>query len=270
MNAFPTHFAFEFKSTLRNPTLLLMNYLFPLAFYAMMGLIMVQINPGFKEILIPSLVVFAIMVGTILGLSSPLVESREAGIYRSFKINGVPAISILAIPTLSTIFHTLIVSAIIALTGGPFFDGATPTNWLAFALVTLLIAFCLGALGALIGVIATSSRSTVFLSQGIFLPSMLLGGLMMPLSILPESARYFSGLLPTTYAMQALEGLAYARDTLIDPMLAVGVLSASALVSTILAIYLFNWDSRNQSRRGHPLMGLIALLPFIAGILLSA
>jgi len=30
MNAFANHFAFEFKSTLRNPTLLLMNYLFPL------------------------------------------------------------------------------------------------------------------------------------------------------------------------------------------------------------------------------------------------
>jgi len=73
MNALPTHFAFEFKSALRNPTLLLMNYLFPLAFYAMMGLIMVQINPGFKDILIPAMVIFAIMVGTILGLSGPLV-----------------------------------------------------------------------------------------------------------------------------------------------------------------------------------------------------
>lgn len=269
MNAFANHFAFEFKSTLRNPTLLLMNYLFPLGFYAMMGLIMVQINPIFDQILIPSLVIFAIMVGTILGLSSPLVESREAGIYRSFKINGVPAISILAIPTLSTIFHTLIVSAIIALTGGPLFNGATPGNWLAFALVTLLAAFCMGALGALIGVVATSSRSTLFLSQGIFLPSMLLGGLMMPLSILPESARYISGMLPSTYAMQALEGLAYARETLIDPWLAVGVLVACALISASLAIYLFNWDSRNQSRRGHPLMGLVALLPFIVGILLG-
>jgi ABC-2 type transport system permease protein len=270
MNAFTTHFAFEFKSTLRNPTLLLMNYLFPLAFYAMMGLIMVQINPGFKDILIPALVIFAIMVGALLGLSGPLVEYRDAGIYRSFKINGVPALSILAIPTISTIFHTLIVSTIIALTGGPLFNGAVPSDWLAFVLVTLVTAFCMGGLGALIGVVATGTRSTVFLSQGIFLPSMLLGGLMMPLSVLPESARYFSGLLPTTYAMQALEGLAYTRDTLIDPLLSVGILAASGLVSTILAIYLFNWDSQNQSRRGHPLMGLIALLPFILGVLLSA
>ena len=269
MNAFATHFAFEFKSTLRNPTQLLMNYLFPLAFYAMMGLVMIQINPGFKDIIIPSLVIFAIMVGTVLGLSAPLVESRDAGIYRSFKINGVPALSILAIPTLSTVFHTLIASAVIAVTGGPFFGGATPANWGAFAIITLATAFCLGALGALIGVVATGSRSTVLLAQGIFLPSMLLGGLMMPLSVLPESVRFVSGLLPTTYAMQAMDGLAYARDTVFDPALSLGILVLSGLVSTLLALYLFNWDSRNSSRRGHPLMGLIAILPFIAGIILA-
>jgi ABC-2 type transport system permease protein len=41
MNAFAHHFSFEFKTGLRNPTLMLMNYLFPLGFYAMMGLVMV-------------------------------------------------------------------------------------------------------------------------------------------------------------------------------------------------------------------------------------
>ncbi len=270
MNAFATHFAFEFKSTLRNPTQLLMNYLFPLAFYAMMGLVMVQINPGFTDIIIPALVIFTIMVGTVLGLSAPLVESREAGIYRSFKINGVPALSILAIPTLSTVFHTLIVSALIALSGGPFFGGATPSNWGAFVMVTLGTAFCLGSLGALIGVVATGSKSTVLLSQGIFLPSMLLGGLMMPLSVLPESVHFVSGLLPTTYAMQAMDGLAYARETIFNPAISLGVLGASGLVSAFLALYLFNWDSRNNSRRGNPLMALLAILPFIAGTLLAS
>ena len=50
MNAFATHFAYEFKTGLRNPSLLLMNYLFPLGFYALMGLVMTQINPVFKGI----------------------------------------------------------------------------------------------------------------------------------------------------------------------------------------------------------------------------
>lgn len=268
MTAFRTHFAFEFKTGLRNATLLMMNYLFPLGFYALMGLVMVQINPGFKETLIPSMVIVAVMVATVLGLPGPLVESREAGIYRSFKINGVPVFSILIIPSLSTIFHALIVSVIIAVTAAPLFDGAVPVSWLNFALITLLIAFTFGGLGMLIGVVSASSRSTVLWSQLIFLPSMLIGGVMMPLSFLPESVLPIAGLLPSTYAMQAYQGLAYQVDTIYNPVLSVLVLAALGIFSVFLATYLFSWDSQNSTRRGHPLLALLVLVPLIIGILL--
>lgn len=268
MSAFTNHFSFEFKTGLRNPTLMLMNYLFPLGFYAMMGLVMVQINPGFKDTLIPSIVIVSIMVSTLLGLPGPLVESREAGIYRSFKINGVPVFSILIIPSLSTIFHALIVSVIIAVTAAPLFDGAVPVSWLNFALITLLIAFTFGGLGMLIGVVSTSSRSTVLWSQLIFLPSMLIGGVMMPLSFLPESVLPIAGLLPSTYAMQAYQGLAYQVDTIYNPVVSVLVLAALGIFSVFLATYLFSWDSQNSTRRGHPLLALLVLVPLIVGILL--
>jgi ABC-2 type transport system permease protein len=269
MNAFGNHFSFEFKTGLRNPTLMLMNYLFPLGFYALMGLVMVQINPGFKETLIPSMVIVAVMVATVLGLPGPLVDSREAGIYRSFKINGVPALSILSIPALSTSFHALIVSFIIALTAGPLFQGETPQSWGVFILLTLLVAFTFGGLGMLIGVISNSSRSTVLWSQLIFLPSMLLSGLMMPLSFIPESIRPVAGLLPTTYAIEAMLGLAFGKVTVLNPQISALVLAATGLVAVALAIYLFSWDSHNSTRRGNPLLALLVLLPLIAGILLA-
>ena len=267
MSAFANHFAFEFKSGLRNATSLLMNYLFPLSFYALMGLVFTQINPTFREELIPAMVIFSAMASNLLGLPGPLVESREAGIYRSFKINGVPAISILAIPALSTMIHTLIVSALITLTAIPLFDAGRPTNWLAFVLLTLLVVLAMGALGALIGVIATGSRSTVLWSQLIFLPSMLLGGLMMPIDFLPESLRPFAALLPAAHAMQAMNGLAFGKETIFNPWFSVGVLACSAVLSFGLAIFLFNWDSRNASRRGHPSLALLALVPYLVGML---
>ncbi len=49
MTALANHFSFEFKTGLRNPSALMLNYLFPLGFYAMMGLVMAQINPGFRD-----------------------------------------------------------------------------------------------------------------------------------------------------------------------------------------------------------------------------
>jgi len=267
MSAFLNHFSFEFKTGLRNSTLMLMNYLFPFAFYVMMGFVMIPINPDFATILIPTMVVFTMMVSNVLGLPGPLVESREAGIYRSYKINGVPALSILSIPALTTIFHSVIAASIIAMTASPLFDAATPAHWINFAGIALLTAITFGGIGALIGVIATGSRSVVLVSQLIFLPSILLSGMMIPLQVMPESVRIFSALLPATYAMEAINALAYNRITMIDPGLALLVLAAGAILAFILAVCLFNGDPQNETRRGHPALALIAWLPYVAGTL---
>lgn len=269
MTAFLNHFAFEFKTGLRNPTSMLMNYLFPLAFYVMMGAVMIPINPGFADYMIPAIVLVAIMAATLLGLPGPLVESRDAGIYRSFKINGVPVLSILSIPVFSSIFHALIAAVIITLTAGPVFSAQNPQNWVAFSLITLLSAFTFAAIAALIGVISNGTRATVLWSQLIFLPSMLIGGLMMPLSILPASIQPISGLLPTSYAMQAYQGLAFHSETVFDPWISTAVLAAGGLVAFALAILLFRWDSTIRARRGHPLLALLAIVPYIAGILFA-
>lgn len=269
MNAFAAHFAFEFKTGLRNSTQMLMNYLFPLAFYALMGLVMTQINPGFKAVLLPAMIIFTAMASALLGLPSPLVEAREAGIFRSFKINGVPAISVVGIPTLTTTMHALLASVIIAVTAGSLFDAAIPTSWSAFALLTLLTLAVFGSLGALIGVVAANSRATVLWSQLIFLPSMLLGGLMLPVVALPARIQPLAALLPSTYLMQAFEGLAFGRPTLFNPVTSTLVSLAAAVLAFALAVYLFNWDSRNQTRRGHPLMALLVLVPYLIGILLN-
>ena len=266
MTAFTNHFAFEFKTGLRSATSMLMNYLFPLGYYAMMGLVMTQVNPGFKETMIPGIILVSIMAAALLGMPGPLVEAREAGIYRSYKINGVPASAILLIPMLTTVFHALIASGIIALTANPLFDGLNPENWLALALVTLLAALNFGCLGALIAVVSNGSRSVVLWSQLIFLPSMLLGGLMMPLSVLPESVLNVSFLLPTTYAMQAFSGLAYHQATLIDPWLAVGILVVGAILAIALALYLFKWDNQHSSGRKLAALALVAWLPYLVGV----
>ena len=268
MAAFIHHFSFEFRTALRNPTQMLMNYLFPLGFYVLMGLLMVPINPQFAGVMMPAMVVFNGLASGVLGLPGPLAESREAGIYRSYKINGVPAVSILAIPTITTVFHMLIVAAIIALTASSLFAASAPTHWTAFAAISLVTAFSLSALGALIGVVAAGARSIVLFSQLIFLPSMLLAGLMLPLDLLPASLRVVSRLLPATYSMQAYLGLAYGQPTVIPATASAAILLAGGVVAFGLAIYLFNWDSRNVSRRGHPLLALLAWLPYLAGMIL--
>lgn len=269
MNAFFNHFSFEFRTGIRSQALLLMNYLFPLGFYAMMGLVMTEINPDFLETMVPAMVAFAILAATLLGLPEPLVTAREAGILRSYKVNGVPAVSILVIPALSTIFHMAIVSAIIAATAPPLFDAPSPVHWPGFILTFLLLAFACAGLGALIGVISSDSRMTVLWSQLIFLPSMLLGGMMLPYSQLPETAGRIARLLPATLAMNAFRGLAMDLTADFSTLGSLVILLAGGMLAFGLAIYLFNWDRHNATRRGHPLLALLILLPYAIGTFLT-
>jgi ABC-2 type transport system permease protein len=203
----------------------------------------------------------------LLGLPNPVVESREAGIFRSFKINGVPALSIVTIPVLSSMVHILLVSTIITVTAGPLFGAGIPVNWGYFILILFLTAFTMASIGMLIGVVSPNSRSIVLFSQAIFLPSMILGGLMVPTSMLPPALYRVSLLLPTSYAMNAWRGLAFGLPATLDPRLSMLVLLASGIIAFGMAIFLFNWDSKNRPVGHNPLLGLLALLPYVLGAL---
>jgi ABC-2 type transport system permease protein len=270
MSAFASHFSFEFRTGIRNKTLLLMNYLFPLGFYLMMGFVMPSINPIFLDSMIPAMVVFAILAATMLGIPDPLVNARETGIFRSYKINGVPAASILVIPALTTILHLVIVAVIITASAPFLFDAPAPVNWGGYVLVFAAMAIACAGLGVLIGVISSSTRMTVLWSQLVFIPSMLLGGLMIPYDMLPEAVGKISQLLPATQAMNAFRGLAMGQGADFAPWGSVIALLVSGLLAFGLAIYLFSWDSRNTARRGHPLLALLVLVPYAAGIFLFA
>jgi ABC-2 type transport system permease protein len=268
MTAFLNHFSFEFRTGIRDKQLLLMIYLLPLGFYLMMGFVMVGINPTFLESLVPAMVVFAILSAIFLGLPDPLVKAREDGIFRSYKINGVPSSSILAIPAITTMLHLVVVTIIITVSAPLLFDAPLPVDWLNYALTFLAMAFASAGISVVIGVISSSTRMTVLWSQLFYIPSMLLGGLMLPTSMLPEVAGRLSRILPATHAMNAFNALAMGREPDFNAWGSIAVLLLSGVLGLGLAIYLFNWDSKNRMQRGHPLLGIFVLVPFIASIFL--
>lgn len=107
------HLRHELRAGVRDPAVLLLNDLFPLGFYALVSAVMTRINPLFADALLPAMVLFAALSGPLLGLPGPLVDEREAGVYRTWKVNGVPAIAILAAPTLASMGHALVVAAVV-------------------------------------------------------------------------------------------------------------------------------------------------------------
>jgi ABC-2 type transport system permease protein len=262
MNAFMLHFFFEFRTGIRNRSLLFMTYLFPLAVYFLLGALMSAVNPLFKETMIPAMVIFALLASLLLSLPDPLVNARRSGIFRSYWINGVPASSILTIPLLSSFFHLVVLGAFIIISAPFLFQAPLPINWFFFILIFITTVFALGGLGLLISVVSSSSQMTMLLGQLVFLPSMLLGGLMMPISILPPVLARLSLLLPTTHAMLAFRGLAYNLQVQFSPFWSLIILFSAGLIATGLALHLFTWDNPDSRQKNRFPLALLALLPY--------
>ena len=261
MNAFTYHLLYDFKTGLRDKGLMLMNYLFPLGFLMLAGLFMTQVNPFFKALMIPGMILFGIMSSTLLNLSSAQIQAREAGIFRSYRVNGVRLSSLVAIPVIGNTIHSLLVSGLITVFSKFLFNAVTPVNWWWFFVVLVACALCLSTLGMLLGVVSSSPRSGILLAQMVFVPSVILGGLMVPSDMIPSNLQFIVSLLPASQGIQAFNNLAMGSGKGgFGPLV---VLLASSVVNLFLCAVLFQWETGNHAGK-KKFLALLALLPFIA------
>jgi ABC-2 type transport system permease protein len=269
VSAFIHHLVYDFRTGIRDRSKLLMFYLFPLVFFALMGGLMSSVNPGFTQVIVPGMVLFAFMCSTLLNLPSVLVNAREAGVFRSYRINGVPASSILGIPVISTAVHMIIIAVIVSVAGGGVFGGTLPASIPGFILAALLTFAAFAGIGVLIGVAAGNATATILVSQLIYIPSIVLGGFMMPTRMFPAVLQRLSLLLPATHAMRLFAGMAMPGGTEI-PWLSIGVLSSSVVLSFGLAALLFEWDTRAAAPSRRAWLAVLALAPYAIAALAGA
>ncbi len=266
MTAFANHFGFEFRTGIRNRSLLLLNYLFPLAFYLLMGFVMPGLNPMFLDVLIPAMVVFAILTATLLGLPDPLVTARDTGIFRSYKINGVPKASILIIPALTTALHTTIVCTFITFSAPLLFDAPLPVNWLGL---------CARLRRGTAGVLRTGRFDRRDLAQQpsdhlTIADDLLALHADRGLDVAHRSAaprRPGRGHAAAAHLHhERIPRVGYEWPVEFGAWGSVAMLLAGAFTAFWLAFYLFQWDSQQQRRL--PLAtAVLAIVPYLAGML---
>jgi ABC-2 type transport system permease protein len=237
MRAFMHHLAYELASGFRDRARLLMLYLFPLAFAALMGGLMGKLNPLFIERMIPSLSVFSMMCGAFLSLPARVVEERNSGIYRSFKVNSVPRAAVVFVPALALLIHEAIVTLLIGALSALAFKAPLPADPLAFAAAWLLSFGAISGLGWAIGTVAGTETAAILLAQVLFIPSIMLGGLMMPDSVLPASMKVIARAFPATYAMEAFA----VGDGSLRALAILGGLCAAGFA---IALSGFRWERR--------------------------
>lgn len=217
----------QWKLDIRSRSLLLTCYVVPLLFFAVVGAIFTSMNPEAKYTIIQSMTVLGVTTGAIVGLSPTLSETYGSDIKKVYKANGVPLYLGVVTMLISTFIHISIMSAIIYITAPIAFDAVLPKNLgLYIGSLAVFIVVSL-SIGSVLGLAVKNNAKLTMISQIIFLPSMMLSGIMFPTSLLPRPLEIAGRFFPATWGYQMMTGDGFRPSELLPLTL---LLAAAVIV----------------------------------------
>ena len=208
MKAFLYGVGLQFKMDIRSKTMLVTCYLVPLVFFFFMSGIFTSIDPTAKETLIPSMSVFVVTMSALIGLPPSLGEVYGGEVKKVYRANGVPLSLGVITQFISSFIHTLIV-CLIVFAVAPFAFGAELPSNLPLYFCSLAVLLCATlAIGCIIGLSVRTQAKQTMVAMVVFLPSVMLSGIMFPSAMLPEWMQYFACIFPATVGFQAMTAFA--------------------------------------------------------------
>ena len=186
MKAFLYGLFLQIKLDIRSKSLLVTCYIVPLIFFALMGGIFTSVMPEMKETLIQAMIVMGVSMGAFIGLPPSLIETYSGDIKKMYQANGVPLYLGLVTMFISSLVHLTIMSSIIVVLSPVFFDAELPKNLpLFYGALIFFIAVSL-SLGSILGLLVKNQAKLTMFAQLVFLPSIMLSGIMFPSDLLPK------------------------------------------------------------------------------------
>lgn len=224
MSAFLYGIYLQWKLDIRSKTLLITCYIVPLLFFAIMGGIFTSVMPEARYTLIQSMTVFGVTMGALIGLPPSLVEIYSSDIKKVYKANGVPLYLGLVLTNISAYIHLFIMSIILYIAAPLAFNAEIPENpVLYFASLAIFIAVSL-SIASIIGLAVKDQAKTSMVSIIIFLPSIMLSGIMFPIELLPKAFEAIGKIFPATWGYKVMTDSVFQLENLL-PLVAILILA---------------------------------------------
>ena len=224
MGAFLYGISLQWRLDIRSKTLLITCYIVPLLFFAIMGGIFTSVMPEARYTLIQSMTVFGVTMGALIGLPPSLVEIYSSDIKKVYKANGVPLYLGLILTNISAYIHLLIMSIILYIAAPLAFNAEIPENpMLYFASLAIFIAVSL-SIASIIGLAVKDQAKTSMVSIIIFLPSIMLSGIMFPIELLPKAFEIVGKIFPASWGYRVMADSTFQLENLL-PLVAILILA---------------------------------------------
>lgn len=209
MNAFLYAVALQWKLDIRSRSLLVTCYIVPLIFFLLMGGVFTSVMPEMKNTLIASMIIMGVSMGAFIGLPPSLIETYGSDIQKVYKANGAPLYFGLITMGISAFVHLMILCVIILLLSPILFQGALPANLPLFFLKIAVCVIVSLSIGSVLGLAVKNQARLTMIAQLIFLPSIMLSGIMFPIQLLPKTFQIIGKIFPAFWGYQLMihEGL---------------------------------------------------------------
>jgi ABC-2 type transport system permease protein len=172
--------------------------------------------------------VFGVSMGAFLGAPAPLIELYGSEMKKAYKVGGIPLWTAAVGNVISGLIHLMIMSVLIYLIAPVAFHAVVPPSALTyFVTLAVFITTCL-SIGTLLGLFVKSSSKLTMISQIVFLPSIMLSGIMFPAGMLPEALQSVGKIFPATWGFKSLCSSEWDATGL---LVLAGIIVVAALVS---------------------------------------
>ena len=241
-NGWIRHFLLTIHLNFRNSQAIVYGYLVPIIFLLAFGSVFRADSPPLLAQM-GQIVTITILGGACFGLPTALVAEREQGIWRRYRLLPVP------IPWLvfsAMLARVLIVASSIlvqialarAIFGTPF-----PSHPGAAMLAFLFVTAAFLGIGLLIAALADSVPAVQALGQCIFLPMIMIGGVGVPLAVLPAWAQILAGFMPGRYAVEVLQPCFNGPHGIHGAEFRLGALAVIGMAAGVSGTKLFRWEA---------------------------
>lgn len=194
----------QLKMDIRSKTLLVTCYVVPLLFFAIMGGIFTSLMPEAKDTLIQSMTVMGGSMGALIGVPPSMVEIYSTDIKKMYMANGIPLYFGIFTLVVSAFIHLMIMSVIIFVLAPIIFHATIPLNIPLYFITLALFLIVSLAISCVLGLGVKDQAKLTMYSQVVFLPSIMLSGIMFSAELLPDILANIGKLFPATWGYTLL------------------------------------------------------------------
>ena len=204
MNSFLYVVALQWKLDIRSKSLLVTCYIVPLIFFFLMGGIFTSVMPDMKSTLIQSMIVLSVSMGAFIGLPPSLIETYESDIKKCYKANGVPLYLGVVTMFISAFIHLMITCIVILLLAPVLFKATLPANFPLFFISLAIYIIVSLSIGSILGLTLKNQAKLTMIAQLLFLPSIMLSGIMFPIDLLPKFLTIIGRIFPAFWGYKLM------------------------------------------------------------------